>query len=60
MANRRRAGLAGRGHPYADSGNVLRLARRGLWPLTVSIDPFINESSTFADHIVPNAVLYGT
>ncbi len=29
-------------------------------PLIISIDPFINESSAFADYIVPDTVLYET
>lgn len=29
-------------------------------PLIIAIDPFINESSRFADYIVPDAVLYET
>lgn len=30
----------------------------GNLPLIISIDPFINESSAFADYIVPDTVLY--
>lgn len=29
-------------------------------PLTISIDPFINETSAFADYVVPDTVLYET
>ncbi len=35
-----------------------RLADPGTLPLIVSIDPFINETNTYADYIVPDSVLY--
>jgi tetrathionate reductase subunit A len=34
------------------------LADPGRLPLIISIDPFINETSAFADYIVPDTVLY--
>ncbi|MCG8429528.1 MAG: tetrathionate reductase subunit TtrA, partial [Chromatiales bacterium] len=35
-----------------------KLADPKALPLIVSIDPFINETNTFADYIVPDSVLY--
>ncbi len=35
-----------------------KLADPQALPLIVSVDPFINESNTFADYIVPDSVLY--
>ncbi len=37
-----------------------KLADPKRLPLIVSIDPFINESSAYADYIVPDTVLYET
>ena len=36
------------------------LADPGKLPLIISIDPFINETSAYADYIVPDTVLYET
>ncbi|MFW5692349.1 MAG: molybdopterin-dependent oxidoreductase [Chloroflexota bacterium] len=36
------------------------LADPGHIPLIISIDPFINETSAYADYIVPDTVLYET
>lgn len=35
-----------------------KLADPKALPLIVSVDPFINESNTYADYIVPDSVLY--
>ncbi len=35
-----------------------KLADPKVLPLIVSVDPFINESNTYADYIVPDSVLY--
>jgi len=36
----------------------VKMADPETLPLIVSIDPFINESNTYADYIVPDSVLY--
>ncbi|WP_228568740.1 molybdopterin-dependent oxidoreductase [Campylobacter sputorum] len=49
---------------YAQSGSesvkeALKDPKKGI-PLFIAIDPFINESSIFADYIVPDSVMYET
>lgn len=48
------------GIPGVRAAVEARLKDPKALPLIVAIDPFINESSAFADYIVPDTVLYET
>ncbi|SJZ92083.1 molybdopterin dinucleotide binding domain-containing protein [Consotaella salsifontis] len=46
------------GIPGMGLASVEKLKDPKVLPLVVSIDPFINETSAFADYIVPDTVMY--